>query len=192
MAEQRITDLFELQSRLIYSLIVAGKSADFANNALERWYSGRQSGELPLDFAKRLISEDKLEDSLRKARTGNYGKLVRAISLLTQADLNLQTCQPEDLEKIPGFGPKTSRFFILWTRPDANFAALDVHILRWLRAQGYDAPKTTPQSGKKYAELEQCFLKEARNRRKTPRELDFEIWEAASTALNLIPKSASI
>ena len=187
MTEPRITDPFELQSRLIYSIVVAGKSATFANAVMIRWYCNREEGELPFDMARRLEGDGRLEQSFREARSGNYGKLTKAVSTLIRTELDLLTCQPQDLEKIHGIGPKTSRFFILWTRPDAKFAALDVHILRWLRLQGYDAPKATPQSGQKYAILEQAFLKEAEKRGKTARELDFEIWEAGSTGLNQTP-----
>jgi thermostable 8-oxoguanine DNA glycosylase len=83
------------------------------------------------------------------------------------------------LEQIYGIGPKTSRFFILWTRPNASFAALDRHILRWLREKGYQVSKTPP-TGKRYCELENIFLEEARQLNKSARQLDSEIWSTAS------------
>jgi thermostable 8-oxoguanine DNA glycosylase len=79
--------------------------------------------------------------------------------------------------KIHGIGPKTSRFFILWTRPHERYAALDVHILRWLRGLGHNAPRSTP-NGRKYGELEKIFLSEADKRGLSPGELDAQVWEA--------------
>jgi thermostable 8-oxoguanine DNA glycosylase len=93
--------------------------------------------------------------------------------------INLQTCSPTELETIHGIGPKTARFFIIWTRPDARVAALDVHVLRWLKTLGYDAPSQTP-SGKRYVELEIAFLAEADRRRVTPHILDQQIWSTGS------------
>jgi thermostable 8-oxoguanine DNA glycosylase len=104
---------------------------------------------------------------------------------LAEAGLNLQTCEPADLEKIHGIGPKTARFWILWTRPDARYAALDVHILRWMRERGHKAPKQTPSAPKTYARLEKAFLAEADKRGLTPRELDFKIWQASASAANV-------
>jgi hypothetical protein len=184
-----ITDPFELQARLIYSVIVAGKSAKFANAVIDRWISENcLQNELPFDTIKRLDKEQKLEESFRLARSGNYSKLVAATSEIAKSNIDLLTCEPAELEKIKGFGPKTSRFFILWTRPDAQFAALDVHVLRWLRNQGHNAPESTPQSSKQYAELESIFLKEAEKQGKTARQLDLEIWQKGSTSTNVIGK----
>ena len=65
------------------------------------------------------------------------------------------------------------------TRPDEQYAALDVHILRWLRTKGYDAPKGTP-TGERYRELELNFISEAEKRGMTPAELDSAIWYEAA------------
>ncbi len=171
----------ELEARLLYAVIVAGKSAKFADQATARLWTYCQEGESPFDLIRRLAKSHTLLSVLRECRTGNYGKINRCFKELAGGwmDLNLRHCEPADLEKIHGIGPKTSRFFILWTRPEARYAALDVHILRWLRAQGYPAPRSTPV-GKQYEQLEKAFLAEADSRGKTPRELDYEIWSAAS------------
>ena len=182
---ERIKDQFTLEARLLYSVVVAGKNAKFANDVIRRWLVYNMlSDETPFEIIRKLDATGKLESSFRLARTGNYGKVTAAARGMANAGLDLLTCTPEDLEKIKGIGPKTSRFFIIWTRPDECYAALDVHILRWLREQGHDAPNSTPQSTKRYRELEQIFIKEAADRGKTPRELDEEIWCAASTDLN--------
>ena len=56
-------------------------------------------------------------------------------------------------------------------------AALDTHILSWLRERGHDAPKSTP-TGAKYAELEQVFLGYCAAAGRGVAEMDLEIWNA--------------
>lgn len=175
----------ELEARLLYAVIVAGKSADFADKACARLWEHCREGETPfamlrrIDYAQGVLRSGSLEGVLRECRVGNYGKISRCFRELAKADIDLRTCSPEALERFHGIGPKTSRFFVMWTRPEAKHAALDVHVLRWMRAQGYAAPRTTP-SGRVYAELERAFIAEAEKRGKTPRELDYEIWCAAA------------
>jgi len=189
--EENETDIFELEGRLLYSVIVAGKNAEFANNVVCRWIRNNvKSDETPFETIRCLDDEGALEDSFRLARTGNYGKVTAAARGMARAEIDLTTCTPQELEEISGIGPKTSRFFIMWTRPQEKHAALDVHILRWLRKQGYDAPKNTPQSKTRYAELEKAFIEEAEKRGKTPRELDLEIWIAGSKDANRVEREA--
>lgn len=180
----------EVQAKLLYSMIVAGKSANFADKATRTLLTiASQMAKVtygkiqPFDLFQQLTSKQ-LMYCLRKARTGNYTKLWKAIGCVNTAfatkSLDLMTCAPEELEKIHGIGPKTSRFFIMWIRPEEKFAALDVHVLRWLRAKGHDAPKSTPQSTKQYRRLELIFLDYAKQMKKTPRDLDYEIWTAGA------------
>lgn len=170
----------ELQERLIYSVIVAGKSAKFADAVLARLKEYRIWKESPFELFKRLIREGTIASVLRAIRSGNYGKLEKCMRELVKAKkLDLMTCTPAQLERFHGIGPKTARFFIIWVRPGERYAALDVHVLRWLRAQGYDAPKATP-SGPKYAKLEAAFIAEAEKRGMSPRDLDFQIWSTGS------------
>lgn len=173
----------ELQYRICYAIVVAGKSADFARKALTRLFPA-EFNETPFETIKAFIDTGHLCVHLESARTGNYKKIERAFVELATSNIDLRTCSVEQLEAIHGIGPKTARFFILWTRPGVRYAALDVHILRWLRAQGYDAPRSTP-SGRKYVLLEKVFLKEADARGLTPGELDAQIWEAATVSRNL-------
>jgi thermostable 8-oxoguanine DNA glycosylase len=57
---------------------------------------------------------------------------------------------------------------------------LDVHILKYLRSQGFEAPKQTP-SGKKYLELEKNFLELAKKNNMTPADFDLMLWTKYST-----------
>jgi len=176
---------YELEWRIVYACIVAGKSAKFVRKVMDKLFVFREQ-KTPLLFFDAMIQAGPLVllETLMQARTGNYDKLTRTIPGLTQRvlheDLDLSTCTPQELEEIHGIGPKTSRFFILWTREGVRVAALDVHILRWLKKQGYDVPKNTPQNGKRYREIEEIFLAEADKRGMSPRDLDYEIWAAGS------------
>lgn len=173
--------LAELEYRLLYAVIVAGKSAKFADQAMHRLMDLllRHNKISPFQAIKVVANMGQLDTFLRTARTGNYAKTARCFTELANASIDLHTCQPADLEKIHGIGQKTSRFFIMWTRPNERLAALDVHVLRWLGAQGYSVPRSTP-SGGKYAELQAAFIHEAEKRGLTPRELDWQIWQAGS------------
>lgn len=171
-------DRIELEYRLIYSTIVAGKSAKFADMKCRALMGYIKSGETPFEMLKRLHRSDKLTNVLKEVKTGNYSKLSVCLAEIT--NLNPETCTIEELENCHGIGPKTSRFFILWTRPKIKHAALDTHILKFLRSLGIDAPKSTPQSKSKYEKLEKVFLAEAEKRNMTARELDSAIWDAYS------------
>jgi endonuclease III len=182
-----ITDKAELEHRLVYSLIVAGKSAAFTDAAMKRLADAFWSllDPAPATHFEAVRRSRKLKNgdstilglALHKARTGNYTKIERALCELVDADLDLATVAPDALEAIHGIGPKTARFFILWTRPNERYAALDTHILKWMKARGYQRiPKSTP-TGKRYAEIEQQFIAEADKRGMTPRELDHAIWD---------------
>lgn len=167
---EKLTD-YVLQYRLIYSIIVAGKTAKFAEEAMGRLCPQVAT---PFKFIESTIASGELEKVLRQARTGRYRLFLRALPELIKIDP--RTCSVEDLEAIPGIGAKTSRFFLLWTRPGIRVAALDTHILKWLRAQGYTAPKSTPSSGPTYRKLEQIFIAEADKRGILPRDFDYAVW----------------
>jgi thermostable 8-oxoguanine DNA glycosylase len=162
----------ELEWRILYAVVVAGKSAEFARGVLSRLLPHQVLG--PYDQLRLMRARRNLPAKLREARTGNYRKNQAAIEGLLDADFDLATCTPWDLDEIKGIGPKTARLFILWTRPDAECAALDAHVLRWLSSLGHDAPRSTP-AGRRYARLERIFLEEAKKRGMTARELDAQV-----------------
>lgn len=179
---------YEREARLIYSIIVAGKSADFADKATKAFldelhkFDGKRGKKKRLPFfICRWMNVPSIEECARRARTGNYSKLAKACYELGEKQFDLVTCQPHHLETIHGIGPKTSRFFIMWIRPLESYAALDVHVLRWMAALGYpNVPKATPQNWKEYSRLERAFIAEAHKRHITPRALDIQIWEAGA------------
>ena len=178
---QKLTDN-ELQCRILYAVVVAGKTAEFADRAMTQLHHlFLQHNCITWFEAIRVIDKmGKLLIFLTAASTGNYTKIERSFRELANCKIDLRICEPQDLEKCHGVGPKTSRFFILWTRPGARYAALDVHILRWLHEQGHaNIPKNTPNYGV-YKRIEKLFIDEADKLGLTPRELDWQIWENGS------------
>lgn len=181
----------ELQEALMFAVLVAGKRADQQAVKLEAMISEfrdsvHDSMELtPLGGLWAKIDRDKLLHIVHANRIGQYSRIIGAFDQLSEvlpptnsssSLLDLRACTASDLESIPGIGPKTSRFFILHTRPDANVACLDVHILSYLRDLGHSAPKSTPV-GKEYVRLENIFLSHAKDVGKDAATLDLEIWK---------------
>lgn len=175
----------ELEWHLMYALVVAGKSAKFANAAIGRLRSAVNERNLQYCSIFSILTWNL--ELLRAARTGRYKILERAVKGLSSTQIDLKTCFAEELERIPGIGPKTSRFFVAWTRPESRVAILDRHVLRWMRDNGYNnAPENNPGNQKQYARLERAFLEEADKRKMTPRELDLEIWTAVAKEPNVV------
>jgi hypothetical protein len=63
----------ELQLRLLYAIVVAGKSAKFAEQAMARLFAGL-GDRLPFDLICAWVADGSLDVRLREARVGNYGK----------------------------------------------------------------------------------------------------------------------
>lgn len=170
--------LFDLQYRLLYATVVAGKKYTFAENIMEKFLRLLDKEELPFDYLRKVVEHKTLHTIVHLLRTGSYKRIERCWAEIIELDP--ETCTVEELEAVHGVGPKTARFFVMWTRPDEKVAVLDTHILRWLRELGHDAPQSTPPAGPKYEALEQVFLLEAEKRGMTPKQLDTEIWETYS------------
>ena len=102
MREKRITDLHELQLRLMYCVIVAGKSADFAEKALTALMGYRIENELPFEMLKRLWESKTLRYAIQQAKTGNYKKTEKAFTQMALCEIDLKTAGPEELETIHG------------------------------------------------------------------------------------------
>lgn len=172
----------ELQEFLLFAIIVAGKTAYIQANKLELFLNTcRKDFKLdnvePFQVLKILNSNKLLEQYIIDCKLGQYRKTIKAFLYLINNDLDLEKCTVDDLEKIPGVGPKTSRFFILHSRKE-KVAVLDVHILKWISNLGYNkVPKTTPSNPKVYKKLEQIFLDYCIENDKDPAQLDLEIWK---------------
>jgi hypothetical protein len=178
----------QLEEHLYFWICAAGKNGHTAAKCLHRLYYALDSlhrsmglrGRASLFKLVRDIDQGKkdytwLAEMMKHYGIGCYQSKSKAFLELAYAGLDLQTCTVEDLERIHSIGPKTARCFLIHSRPDQPYAGLDVHILRYLRDHGYNAPRSTP-TGKKYRELEAIFIKLAKQAKKSVADFDLEIW----------------
>ncbi len=183
----RITNFFrndvELQEFWLFSIIVAGKVATTQAKKLEeflhyriRW-TPEELPELPFDKINHMVLNGELEQRLKDVKMGQYSRIVKAFEQSAKSlYFNLDTASTTDLEKIHGVSFKTSRFFIMHSRPNVQIAALDTHVLKYLKHKGFDVPKNTPSSASQYGKLEKAFLSLASQSTMTLAEFDLAIW----------------
>lgn len=165
----------DLEKFLLFCICVAGKKATMISNKLEEFLIDKDENTLPFDYIRKLIVNGSLKNQLERAKMGKYALLSKAFHLIVNANFDLRNVTAQELEKIPGIGKKTSRFFILHSREKADVAVIDTHMLKYLAYLGYDAGKIVP-SGKKYDEYEQIILAEAKKYNMSPAKLDLSIW----------------
>ena len=191
---KKITDFNRSQADLelfaVFAVCVAGKKAqqtadkvnehfrDVATVSGKDWSKAKQL--TPFETIKSLVKIRIFGGFLQTAKFGQYKRIYRALRDLAESGIDLKTCTVEDLEAIHGIGPKTSRFIIMHSRPKQRLATLDTHILRWMRDQGIETPKATPQSRKLYQKLEQKFLTLCDKCGMIPSQLDLKIWKQYS------------
>jgi thermostable 8-oxoguanine DNA glycosylase len=172
----------ELEEYWLFCIVAAGKTAmtqaRLLDTYLQNGYEHMASCQTPFDVIRWQASEDTLLDALKASRLGQYNRIKKAFE--QSVSLDLRTCTVADLEAITGVGPKTARFFILHTRPDQTMAVLDTHILKYLRDKGYTEQKVTPPAGKKYNELEQIVIAEAKASGMSQPDFDLHIWKTYS------------
>lgn len=152
-----------LEEFLLFSILVAGKSADQQAAKLERFLDGAAR---PFDLLRRLCVRDLLETRLRELRLGRYRDMGRAFRELSHGDLDLRTVSWERLATVHGVGYKTAKLFCLHSRPRQTLAVLDTHVLKWIAAQTARipfralprVPTASPQSPGVYAFWETHFI----------------------------------
>ena len=164
----------QLEEVLLFWVLVAGKTAAHIAKALDGLL-GELDGNTP--FEKIRWAGSALPDLLRWHGVGCYNLKAKALLDLVNSGLNLRTCTVEDLESIYGIGSKTARCFIIHSRPDANCAGLDTHILKFLKSKGHDVPSSTP-GRKQYKQLEQVFLGYVKQSGKSVAEFDLGVWNS--------------
>jgi thermostable 8-oxoguanine DNA glycosylase len=175
----------ELEEFLLFCIMVAGKNAKQTAKKLDEFLFGTLGIISPFDWVLSMVDIGKvsknfpLECAMKRHKLGQYKRLEKAFTGILQFKNRLKEVSVEELESVSGIGSKTSRFFVLHSRPNQQLAVLDTHILKWMDAQGYDVPKSTPPKGR-YAIIEKQFLTECAKAGKTPAELDLEIWKSYS------------
>lgn len=167
-------NVWERELFWLFCAVVAGKTATTQAKLLERFLNSLEGG-TPFDRIQLAQRRGTLLDALKRSRLGQYNRLYR---LFTESLLvDLETCSVEDLEAIHGCGPKTARMFVMMSREGQRYAALDTHVLKHLRANGIEAPKTTPSSGPTYRRLEEAFLALADQSGMTVADYDLTVWK---------------
>jgi thermostable 8-oxoguanine DNA glycosylase len=174
----------ELEETILFGLLVAGKNALTTSRLLDVFLRNfSHIGDSPFEIFSRfnMAEPPSLSVVLKDFGFGCYNTKAKGIYQLVRAGLNLRTCTVDDLEKIHSIGMKTSRLFVLHTRKNAQCIPLDVHILKFLVALGFNAPLTTPSNKKKYLELENIFIKLAKTHNYVVADLDLTVWRAYSS-----------
>jgi len=177
----------ELEEFLMFAILVAGKGAGQQTKKLHDFLyqqgltnDASINGWTPFQEIEHLWKNNLLLDRMAHFRLGQYNRIESAFKGILDFKGRLKSVTIEELESIKGIGSKTARFFILHSRPDANVAVLDTHILKWMSEKGYKSiPKATPPK-KKYAEIEKLFLQEAIIHQMTPADLDLQVWKSFS------------
>ena len=173
----------DLELMWAFTLVVAGKTATTQARLLNNFLNSLPAADLPENdspFERIHKARDRgiLLDKLIESRLGQYNRLHRAFQ--ESLTLDLSRCSVADLEAIHGVGPKSARMFLMFTRPNQRFAALDTHVLKYLASQGHTVPKSTPPAGEKYRKLENLFLELADSSGMTVAEFDLSVWRQYS------------
>lgn len=175
----------ELEEVALFWICAAGKRGTVMARQLDallasmRLYGGMNR--TPFELIRYLHEAYKqqpnwLYDMMKSNGIGCWTTKAAAFIELAHSRLDLRTCSHIELEKIKGIGPKTSRAFIVHSRPNQKFAVIDTHLLKFLRHQGVEnVPDSTPTQ-KRYGELEKAFLKICRKNHVDASELDLAIW----------------
>lgn len=185
----------ELRQFLAFSIAVASKRANQTARAMDRLLAyGPDPFRLVWQYFQSAFANemyfhgpnanDKLAEWFKslgfgchEARSKAFLKL--AIALRNQ-DINLKTCSVDELEDCYGIGPKTARFYLLYSRPNQYLAALDVHVWKVVRDHFSNAPAKVPQLRKQYKYWEAKFLsllKLPKYSHLTPVTFDFYGWD---------------
>ena len=172
----------DLEEVILFCCAVAGKNALTTAKVLNKFLVGLRADCSTLFDVEgspfvllRCEAPSDLPGRIKSCGMGCYNQRAKSFLALAHSGLDLKTCSIEELEGIPGIGPKTARFFILHTRRYVRVAVLDTHILRYMSDLGHDVPRSTP-SGKRYLELEKTFLSLSDLSKKTPAQFDLAIW----------------
>jgi len=178
----------ELEEFLMFAILVAGKTAKTQADKLHQFlWTSRVIGVSPFKWLRFLVNyNDSMVESgtlvgrLKHYKLGQYNRIEKAFRGILKFEGRLDTVSGQELESVEGIGPKTSRFFILHSRPNIKVAVLDTHILKFLASKGYKVPKATPSNKKKYRKIELDFLTECEKAGKNPADMDLEIWKTYS------------
>ena len=184
----------ELECFLLFCIVVAGKTAYIQAQKLDEFLTSINKRLMmpehvsPFQSLKSAEQHGILMEEILRAKLGQYKKIYNGFKYITENEYDLTRMNPELLERIPGVGMKTSRFFLLHS--DINYkdviAILDNHILKFIKENIDDrAPKSTPTIRVTYKYWEDLFLYWCQCNNKNVADFDLEVWKSyARTAKN--------
>ena len=178
----------ELEEFLLFCIVVAGKTAYIQAQKLDDFLQSIHKRLMmpdnctPFQIIKSADMHGILLDELKKAKLGQYTKLFKSFQYIIENSLDLKKCMPSDLEKIPGVGMKSSRFFLLHSNDTLGkkICILDTHLLKFIRENiDETAPKSTPMNAKQYYYWENKLLDYCnKNNIENLASFDLEIWKS--------------
>jgi thermostable 8-oxoguanine DNA glycosylase len=173
---------FQLEEMIVFCCCVAGKNAMVTSRLLDNFFKFigvSPSNLMPFEGISKYTNNH-LSNILREIGIGCYNLKANCLLELSRSSLDLRTCGLDDLIKIKGIGFKTANFFLLHTRKEHRSSCLDTHVLSYLRDMGHKVPKGSPQSKKKYLEIQDIFLSICDEKKVSPAEFDLQIWREYS------------
>jgi thermostable 8-oxoguanine DNA glycosylase len=177
----------ELEEFLLFCIVVAGKTAYIQAQKLNEFLSSVNTRLMmpeninPFQTLKSADQHGILFEEIKKEKLGQYKKIYSGFKYIVEKEYNLNRMTPEILEKIPGVGMKTSRFFLLHSDIfyKDKIAVLDTHILKFIKENIDErAPKSTPVIPLTYRYWEDMFLKWCGSMNKDTAEFDLETWKS--------------
>ena len=177
----------ELEEFLLFCIVVAGKTAYIQSRKLDEFLTSLNKRLMmpenvyPFQSLKSANQHGILMEEILKAKLGQYKKIYNGFKYITEREYDLTRMNPDLLERIPGVGMKTSRFFLLHS--DINYkdkiAILDTHILKFIKENIDDrAPKSTPTIRVTYKYWEDSFLYWCELNNKNVADFDLEVWKS--------------
>jgi hypothetical protein len=175
-------DRRRLQEYLIFWIAVAGKTAKTIAPRIDQvlWEGYRELGHRgprsPFKIVREL-GKRKLATRLKNTGIGCYTAKASAMVDTANAGFDLKTCGRDDLITIKGISFKTANCFLMHSRRNSRCAALDTHVLKFLKDMGYEnIPESAPQSLRQHERLEGYFLEICDCTGFTPANLDLLAW----------------
>ena len=177
----------ELECFLLFCIVVAGKTAYIQARKLDEFLTSINKRLMmpehvnPFQSLKSAEQHGILMEEILKAKLGQYKKIYNGFKYITEHEYDLTRMTPDLLERIPGVGMKTSRFFLLHSDKfyKDKIAILDTHILKFIKENIDDkAPKSTPTIRVTYKYWEDVFLYWCECNNKNVADFDLEVWKS--------------
>lgn len=166
----------QLEEHILFWVCAAGKNGVVAAKCLDAFLQSLKFGKLsPFELIKKY-DLNRIVGAMKHCGIGCYNVKEETFTQLANSGLSLKTCSVDDLENIKGIGCKTSRCFLIHSRPNQRLAGLDRHALHYLSDLGYKVPKHTPSNKKQYKQIEQWFIQEADKQGLDIAVLDLKVW----------------